>query len=355
MTVADPLPNHLLTCYQAFKVMKKRILTGITPTGAPHLGNYVGAIRPAIMASQMKDVDAFYFIADYHALIKCKNPQIIQRASLEVAATWLAAGLDYEKVTFYRQSDLSEILELNWILTTCCTKGLMNRAHAYKAAVQENLEQSLTDEDHRIEMGLYCYPILMAADILLLNANLVPVGKDQLQHIEMTRDIANRFNHRYQPLFSLPEALVDDQTPLLLGIDGQKMSKSYGNTIALFDPPNKLRKRVMKILTNSLEPGQAKSTIDSTVYNLYSVFASEAEQETMRQAFAKGIAWGEAKQQLFEKLDNKLEPMRERYNQLISHPMKIEEILQYGAEKARALVQPFLCEIKHAVGIKSLG
>ena len=183
--------------------MRTRILTGVTPSGVPHLGNYVGAIRPAITASQSKQNDSFFFLSDYHALIKCKNAALIEQSTKAVVAVWLAAGLDYEKVTFYRQSDVPEVLELNWILTTCCAKGLMSRAHAYKAAVQENIDKGLpvAEEDHAIEMGLYCYPILMAADILMMNANYVPVGKDQIQHIEMTRDIASRFNHRYGILF----------------------------------------------------------------------------------------------------------------------------------------------------------
>ncbi|QRN40934.1 MAG: tryptophan--tRNA ligase [Neisseriaceae bacterium] len=334
--------------------MKQRILTGVTTTGTPHLGNYVGAIRPAILASQNPKVDSFFFLADYHGLIKCKDPQLIHQSIISVAATWLASGLDYEKVTFYRQSDIIEIAELNWILTTCCAKGLMNRAHAYKALVQENLDKGINDADRGIEMGLYCYPVLMTADILAFNANLVPVGKDQVQHLEMARDIAARFNHRYQPLFNLPEVLIDEGTSLLIGLDGRKMSKSYGNTIPLFESEKKLRKIIMKIVTNSLKPGEPKAVNDSILYEIYSAFATEYEKKSFEDAFANGIAWGDAKQILFEKLNNLLAPMREKYEYLIAHPNKIEDILQYGADKARRITVPFLQDIKNAVGIRTL-
>ncbi|MBN3859339.1 tryptophan--tRNA ligase [Neisseriaceae bacterium PsAf] len=334
--------------------MKQRILTGVTTTGTPHLGNYVGAIRPAILASQNSEVDSFFFLANYHGLIKCKDPELIHQSILSVAATWLAAGLDYEKVTFYRQSDIIEVPELNWILTTCCAKGLMNRAHAYKAAVQENLDKGINDVDHGIEMGLYCYPVLMAADILAFNANLVPVGKDQIQHLEMARDIAARFNHRYQPIFNLPEVLIDEDTPLLSGLDGRKMSKSYGNTIPLFENEKKLRKIIMKIVTNSLEPGEPKATDDSSLYEIYAAFATEDERKAFENALKDGIAWGEAKQVLFQKLNDVLAPMREKYEYLIAYPNEIEEILQYGAQKARKVTAPLLQEIKSAVGIRIL-
>src|SRR5687768_6226349 len=228
---------------------KTRVLTGITTTGTPHLGNYVGAIRPAIEASRDANVDAFYFLADYHALIKCDDPARIERSRLEIAATWLAAGLDPERVTFYRQSDIPEIPELTWLLTCVTAKGLMNRSHAYKAATDANLAEQ-QDADAGITMGLFSYPILMAADILMFNAHRVPVGRDQTQHLEMARNIAQRFNHIYGDTFVLPEAVIDDNVAVLGGLDGRKMSKSYGNTIPLFTPEKELQKLVNKIKTN---------------------------------------------------------------------------------------------------------
>ena len=236
---------------------KTTVLTGITTTGTPHLGNYAGAIRPAIEVSRDADVSSYYFLADLHALIKCHDPALVHRSRLEVAATWLALGLDTEKSIFYRQSDIPEIPELTWILTCMTAKGLMNRAHAYKAAVQEN---EADDPDKGVTMGLYSYPILMAADILMFRANIVPVGRDQIQHLEMARDIAQRFNHHFGELFVLPEARVDESSSVLAGLDGRKMSKSYNNYIPLFAPENSLRKMIMKIVTNSQAPEEPKST-----------------------------------------------------------------------------------------------
>ena len=243
----------------------RRVLTGITTTGTPHLGNYVGAIKPAIAASRDPSFQSFYFLADYHALVKCFEPERVHRSTLEIAATWLALGLDTSKSIFYRQSDIAEIPELTWLLTCSTAKGLMNRAHAYKAQVAEN-EQAGEDPDQGITMGLFSYPVLMAADILMFNAHDVPVGKDQIQHLEMARDIAARFNHRYGDHFVLPEAKVDDFVATLPGTDGRKMSKSYDNTIPLWLPEKKLRKAIMKIKTNSQEPGEPKDPDEASVY-----------------------------------------------------------------------------------------
>ena len=237
---------------------KEIVLTGITTSGTPHLGNYVGAIRPAIEASRREDTESFFFLADYHALIKCQDPERVKQSRLEIAATWLACGLDTDKATFYRQSDIPEISELNWLLTCVTGKGLMNRAHAYKASVDENVNNG-QDPDYGVTMGLFCYPVLMAADILAFNANKVPVGRDQIQHIEMARDIAARFNHLFGQHFLLPEAVVaEDDSAILKGLDGRKMSKSYNNTIPLFDTEKKLKKGINKIVTNLLEPGEPK-------------------------------------------------------------------------------------------------
>lgn len=332
---------------------KQRLLTGITTTGTPHLGNYVGAIRPAIQASQGDDTRAFYFLADLHALIKCHEPEKIHQSTKEVAATWLALGLDADKVVFYRQSDVPEIAELSWILSCMAAKGLMNRAHAYKAAVAANQEEG-EDPDFGITMGLFSYPVLMAADILMFNATRVPVGKDQIQHVEMARDIAARFNHHFGEVFALPEAVVEDSVAVLQGLDGRKMSKSYNNTIPLFLPEKQLRKHINKIKTNLLEPGEPKDPDDSTVFQIWQAFATPEQTKYMREQFAGGIAWGEAKKQLFELVNNELADAREKYQVLMEDSKTIERVLQEGAEKARSYSAPLLKKIKQAIGIYSL-
>ncbi|BFM16765.1 tryptophan--tRNA ligase [Maricurvus nonylphenolicus] len=332
---------------------KARVLTGITTTGTPHLGNYVGAIRPAIEASKQEDSESFYFLADFHALIKCHDPEMVHQSSREIAATWLALGLDTDNAVFYRQSDIPEIPELCWLLNCMAAKGLMNRAHAYKAAVAANQEAG-EDPDFGVTMGLYSYPVLMAADILMFNADKVPVGKDQIQHVEMARDIAARFNHHYGQHFTLPEAVVDDSVAVLQGLDGRKMSKSYGNTIPLFLPEKKLKKHINKIKTNLLEPGEPKDPDTSTVFQIWQAFATEAQTAEMRQAFADGIAWGEAKKQLFELINGQVAEARERYEALLADPDHIEEVLQKGAVKARAYSQPLLERLREAVGIRAM-
>ena len=331
------------------------VLTGISTTGTPHLGNYVGAIRPAIAASRNPDSQTFYFLADYHSIIKCHEPETVRQSSLAVAATWMALGLDTDNAIFYRQTDIPEIPELTWMLNCMTAKGLMNRAHAYKAAVSENDRAGSKDPDKGVSMGLFSYPVLMAADILMFKANKVPVGKDQVQHLEMTRDIAARFNHTYKPLFVLPEAVVDEKTAVLSGLDGRKMSKSYNNTIPLFEPEKKLRKLIMKIKTNSLEPGEPKDPAGCTLFEIYQAFATEAEAETLRTRYANGIAWGEMKQFLFEYLNDQLAKPRERYGKLMADPAHIEAVLKQGAERARKLSKPFLQEIREAVGVRKLG
>jgi tryptophanyl-tRNA synthetase len=332
---------------------KRTVLTGITTTGTPHLGNYVGAIKPAITASHGDGIRSCYFLADYHALIKCRDPEVVHRSTLEIAATWLALGLDTDKALFYRQSDIPEISELTWLLTCVTAKGLMNRAHAYKAAVQENVDKG-EDPDFAITMGLFSYPILMAADILMFNAHDVPVGRDQVQHLEMARDIAQRFNHFFGDHFVLPEAVVDDNVAVLPGLDGRKMSKSYNNTIPLWLPEKKLRKSIMKIVTNSLEPGQPKQTEDSALFAIYSAFASPEQREVMKQSFADGIGWGDAKQQCFELINGELAEARSNYEALISEPARIERRLKQGAERAREVTVPFMHELRAAVGIRPL-
>jgi tryptophanyl-tRNA synthetase len=331
------------------------ILTGITTTGTPHIGNYVGAIRPAIAGSRNPAARTFYFLADYHALVKCHDPRVLRQSTLEVAAAWLALGLDTEASIFYRQTDIPEIPELTWILTCMTAKGLMNRAHAYKAATQENEAARSQDPDKGIGMGLYCYPILMAADILMFKANRVPVGRDQVQHLEMARDIAGRFNHLYGEHFVLPEAQVDDKTAVLQGLDGRKMSKSYNNTIPLFAPENRLRKLIMKITTTSQGPDEPKDAAACTLFQIYQAFATPSETEALRARYASGIAWSEMKQMLFEYLNEHLADARKRYGELIQDPAHIETVLREGARKARTFSVPFLMQIREAIGVQSIG
>jgi tryptophanyl-tRNA synthetase len=325
----------------------QRVLTGITTSGTPHLGNYVGAIRPTVRASRLAEVESFYFLADYHALIKVGEPARVQRSTLEIAATWLACGLDPERVTFYRQSDIPEIPELTWLLTCVTGKGVLNRAHAYKASVDRNTAAG-EDPDAGVTAGLFMYPVLMAADILMFNAHQVPVGRDQIQHIEMARDMAASFNHLYGEHFTLPEAAIEDHVATLPGLDGRKMSKSYDNTIPLFVPREQLRKLIMGILTDSRAPGEPKSTEGSAVFQLYQAFASAEETAALAKAYAEGIAWGDAKQMLFERLDHEIAPLREVYDR------QIEKTLQAGAQKARAIATPFTARLRDAVGLRRL-
>ena len=332
---------------------QKRVLTGITTSGTPHLGNYVGAIRPAIEASHNGNYESFFFLADYHALIKNQNPQLVRQSTLEIAAAWLALGLDPDKVVFYRQSDVPEIPELTWLLTCMTAKGLMNRAHAYKASVQDNVDDG-EDEDYGITMGLFSYPILMAADILMFKADTIPVGRDQIQHVEMARDIAQRFNHHFGEYFVLPVAKVDDDVAVLQGLDGRKMSKSYNNTIPLFLAEKQLKKHINKIKTNLLEPGEPKDPDSSSVFQIWQAFANKEQTAQMREQFAAGIAWGEAKKQLFELINLQLSEPRQRYQALIANPAQVEKVLLQGAEKARQQSSQFIADLRQAVGIMPL-
>ncbi len=335
--------------------MTLRVLTGITTSGTPHLGNYVGAVRPAILASRAAGTESFFFLADLHSLVKVQDAARVQRSTLEIAATWLAAGLDPDKVWFYRQSDVPETSELNWLLTCVAGKGLLNRAHAYKAAVDRNRAEG-QDDDAGVSAGLFMYPVLMAADILLFNAHKVPVGRDQVQHIEMARDFAQRFNHLFgAEHFVLPQAVIDDNVSTLPGLDGRKMSKSYDNTIPLFAPPDEMRRLISGIVTDSSAPGEVKQAEGSHVFQLYQAFASEDETAQMRQAFAEGIGWGDAKKQLFERIDAEVAPMRERYASLMQRPAEVEELLRASALRLRArYATPFLSRLRHAVGLRDL-
>ena len=330
-------------------------LTGITTTGTPHIGNYVGAIRPGIAASRDPNKKNYYFLADFHALAKNEDPHKISRSTLEIAAAWMALGLDTGHATFYRQSDIPEITELTWVLTSMTAKGLMNRAHSYKAAVQANIESGDNDPDKGITMALYSYPILMAADILMFKSTKVPVGRDQKQHVEMARDIAQRFNHHYGDIFVLPDPVIGDDTAVLAGLDGRKMSKSYNNTIPLFAPEKPLRKLIMKIKTNSLEPGEPKETKGSTIFDIYKAFATPEETTEVEKLYAEGIAWGVMKQKLFEYINDHIGPARDEYDRLIADPGVVEAELRKGAERAREVAVPYMSEIRNAIGIRKLG
>jgi tryptophanyl-tRNA synthetase len=341
--------------------MQTRVLTGITTSGTPHLGNYVGAIRPALIASRLPQNDSFFFLADYHALVKCEDPARVERSRQELTATWLACGLDPERVTFYRQSDIPEIPELTWLLTCVTSKGMMNRAHAYKGATDAN---ALADEDvdAGINMGLFSYPILMAADILMFNAHQVPVGRDQIQHIEMARDIAQRFNHLFgsdlkkgDEFFVLPEAAVEENVAVLPGLDGRKMSKSYDNTIPLFEGgASALKSAIAKINTDALLPGQPKDPSTSHLVKLFDAFATVEASTQFHADLRAGLGWGDAKQRTCQLIETEIGPMRTKYAELMANPERLEEILMLGAAKARAVAMPLLARLRQAVGLRPM-
>ena len=329
--------------------MKKRILTGITTTGTPHIGNYLGAIKPALELAKEYD-ESFYFLADYHAIIKNSKSTEVTDSVKNVALAWLASGLNPNKSFFYRQSDVPEILELSWVLNCVTSKGLMNRSHAYKAATTQNKD----DEDKGITMGLFSYPILMAADILMFNATHVPVGADQIQHIEMTRDIAGRFNHLYKKTFILPEAIIQSTNETVPGIDGQKMSKSYGNIIPLLSTEKQLKKSIAKIVTNSLEPGDPKDPLNCTVFSLYKYFASKPMVDELSDDYKKGISWGDAKNKLFEVVNNEITPIRESYEKLQEDKDFLNDLLSDGSNKVRPIAKELLESIRSSVGINKI-
>lgn len=330
--------------------MTKRILTGIKPTGTPHLGNYLGAIQPALQLSAQGE--AYYFIADYHALTSVFDGAAMNESIYKVAATWLALGLDPDKCVFYKQSDVPEIFELSWVLTCLTPKGFMNRAHGYKDKVAKNLEAG-EDADAGINMGLYNYPCLMNADILIFGAHEVPVGKDQKQHIEFARDLAVKFNQTYKTdLLVVPEPIIQKETDVIPGLDGRKMSKSYDNTIELFLPTKQLKKKVGKIVTNSQEMHEVKDPDNCNVFNLYKLFASPEKQEALAARYrAGGMGWGDAKGALLEELEEHFGAARERYDALLADKAQIDAILQAGAVKARARAREVLNQVRLLVGV----
>lgn len=330
--------------------MKKTIITGIKPTGEIHLGNYIGAIKPSLALAEEEAYMPAYFIADYHAMTKPHDVGDFKTLTYGVAATWLALGLDPEKVIFYKQSDVPEIFELTWILSCITPKGLMNRSHAYKAMVEQNTSAG-KEIDFNVNMGLYNYPVLMAADILMFKSEIVPVGKDQVQHIEVARDIAQSFNYTYGETFLLPEYKIQEETAVLPGLDGRKMSKSYNNTIPLFTEPEMLQKLINKIKTDSLPPEAPKDPDTSVLFTLYKEFATDVQTEKMRRQYIQGISWGEAKKELFTVMNAFIEKPRDRYNQLMSAPEEMDRILEEGAQKAREISVPFLKEVKRKLGM----
>ena len=329
------------------------ILTGITTSGTPHLGNYIGAIKPSLIKIK-KVKESFLFLADYHSLIKQQEPELTHRSSLEIASAWLACGLDPKKTFFYRQSRVPQIMELNWILSNTTSKGLLNRAHAYKAAVDLNQEKKIKDLDKGISAGTFNYPILMAADILIFDAEIVPVGSDQKQHIEMTRDIALRFNHIYGETFKIPEAHISKDIPLLSGTDGRKMSKSYKNYIELFAKEKELQKSINKIVTDSLLPGEPKKTKDSVLFNYFKAFSSKEFLLEVEKMFLDGKGWGDLKKELFTLVDKELKIYREKYYYYLDNSNEVEKILIEGENKVSSIAEKKLSEIRKKVGIRAL-
>ncbi len=330
---------------------QKTYLTGIKPSGTAHLGNYLGMMKPALqIARDNPDARCLYFIADYHALTTVEDPEVFRKLTYEVVAGWLALGLDPERVLFYRQSDIPEVFELTWVLACVTPKGLMNRAHAYKAAVAENQQKGEADLDAGVNMGLYNYPVLMAADILLFETDVVPVGEDQVQHVEISRDIAGSFNYQFGDVLTLPEHEVRAGVGTVPGLDGRKMSKSYDNVIPLFASCDELRDRVLKIKTDSSPPDAPKDPEGSIIFALYRQFATPEQTEAMRVRYANGIGWADAKRELFQLLDEKLSGPRERYNKLIADTEKLDAVLADGARKARALARPLMERVREAIG-----
>ena len=330
--------------------MKKISLTGIKPTGDLHIGNYFGAIKPALELA--KEYDARYFIADYHALNTMKNAKELNSTIRQVAAGWLASGLDPEKVIFYRQSSIPEVFELATMLMAFTSKGLMNRAHAYKAAIQENNEKG-GDTDAGINMGLFTYPVLMAADIIIFDSDIVPVGKDQVQHIEMAQDIAQSINSNYgQQVLKIPQAAVQEDSAVIPGLDGRKMSKSYNNVIPLFAPEKTLRKTIMRITTNSQTVEEPKNPDESQIYQIYKLFADSEEQAALAARYRSGgMGWGEAKEELFRVTNRCLSPIRERYDAIMADIPALDKILEQGAQKARPIASGVVKRFRKAAGI----
>jgi tryptophanyl-tRNA synthetase len=331
--------------------MRKVALTGIKPTGTAHIGNYLGMIRPALELA--RDYDAYYFMADEHALTTVHDPKKMTDLNYEIAATWLALGLDPPKTVIYRQSDLPQVFELAWILSCVTPKGLLNRAHAYKAIVDENQAAGRTVDDG-VSMGLYNYPVLMAADILIVNADLVPVGADQKQHIEITRDIAEVFNRTFGEVLTIPEEHIEEDVATIVGLDGRKMSASKGNTIPVFAEPKAQRKLVMKIVTDSRPPEEPKDPETDSLFQIFQHVGTPTDVAEVRKRYESGgIGYGEVKTLLADALDVLLAEPRERFNELMADRSRIDEILADGAARVRPIADEVLARVRLAVGLAS--
>lgn len=330
--------------------MPQRVLTGIKPTGSPHIGNLLGAIRPALRLAD-QGLDAMYFIADYHALTSIHDAKEMRQLTYEVAATWLAMGLDPERVTFYRQSDIPELFELTWVFECFTSKGWMNKAHAYKAHVADAEAKGL-DPDATVNMGTYSYPILMAADIIAFDIDLVPVGKDQVQHVEIARDIAQRINHVYgSEVLRLPQAKLDENTAIVPGIDGRKMSKSYGNQIPLFAAPKQMKKIINQIVTDSSPPEAPKDPDSSTIFQIFRAFATPEETAALADRYRTGIGWGDAKKALLDRMEQEVGHARAKYDSLMADTAQIDALLLKGGEKARVTARATIERVRRAIGM----
>jgi tryptophanyl-tRNA synthetase len=332
--------------------VQKTVLTGVKPTGQIHVGNYLGAMRPAIGMCNREDVLGLLFIADYHSVTTVQDPVKLNEMIYDLTATWLALGLDPVKTMIYRQSDVPETFELAWILSCLTPKGLMNRAHAYKAIVQDNQEKGRSDLDDGVNMGLFNYPVLMAADILLFSADEVPVGEDQTQHLEIARDIAEKFNRVYGDVLKLPKVVVQKEVKTVPGLDGRKMSKSYDNTIPLFEDPKKVRKLMMKIVTDSSAPEEPKDPDSSILFDLYKEFATSAQIEELREKYKKGIGWGYVKQDLFDAFEAKIAEPRAKYQELMANRQELDRILKNGSDRARERAVQLMDRVRLAIGIR---
>lgn len=331
--------------------MKQIALTGLKPSGSPHIGNYLGMLKPSLELAEK--FQALYFIPDYHALTTVRDRKQLANLTYQAAATWLALGLNLDEGIIYRQSDIPEVFELAWALSCFTTKGLLNRSHAYKAIVDDNIAAG-REEDKNINVGLFTYPVLMAADILLFGTHFVPVGLDQQQHLEITRDVALTFNKNYGNVLTIPEAVIRKEVMTIPGIDGRKMSKSYNNVIPIFAPSDQVLKPVKRIVTDSKRPEEPKDPNECNVFAIYQHFAdADAVAEKRKLYLEGGLAYGAMKEELFELLEATFSDKRDRYNALMDNLDELDTILEKGAEKARDIARPILAKVRKAVGVSS--
>ncbi len=329
--------------------MKQIALTGLKPSGSPHIGNYLGMLKPSLELAEK--FQALYFIPDYHALTTVRDRKQLADLTYQAAATWLALGLNPDEEIIYRQSDIPEVFELAWALSCFTTKGLLNRSHAYKAIVDDNIAAG-REEDKNINVGLFTYPVLMAADILLFGTHFVPVGLDQQQHLEITRDVALTFNKNYGDVLTIPEAVIRKEVMTIPGIDGRKMSKSYNNVIPIFAPPDQVLKPVKRIVTDSKRPEEPKDPDECNIFAIYRHLADADAVDAKRKLYLEGgLAYGAMKEELFELLEATFSDKRDRYNALMDNLDELDKILETGAEKARDIARPILAKVRKAVGV----